>query len=182
MEPQEPVHFYYLPSQITPSVEQTNICSKSHQHTIYLALYLTGGYFTEIHVCSVFPEVVFSPTSPTGEIGQPLTVTCVVSGVSGLTSLALFRDGTPDHVCQIEGENVVVTQDGITCSGQTSTSNGNLQIMFSLLQCSDAGEYRCLPNLEASTPTTTQLSVFSMSVSFCVILFGPAPNILVLIT
>ena len=125
---------------------------------------------------------MFSPSSPTGEIGQQLTVSCEVSGVSGLTSLTLFRDGTPDHVCQIEGENVVMSEDGITCSGQTSTSNGNLQFMFSPLQCSDAGEYRCLPNQEASTPTMTQLSVFSMSVSFFCYLFGPAQNILVLIT
>ena len=109
---------------------------------------------------------MFSPSSPTGEIEQPLTVSCLVSGVSGLTSLTLYRKGTPDPVCQIEGESVVMSEDGITCSGQTSTSNGELQIIFSPLKCNDAGKYRCLPNLEASTPTTTQLSVFSTSVSF----------------
>ena len=114
----------------------------------------------------IFPEVEFYPTSHNGEIGQPLTVSCLVSGVSELTSLTLYREGTSDPVCQIEGESVVMSEDGIKCSGQTSTSNGELQTVFSPLKCSDAGEYRCQPNLEASTPTTTQLSVSSTSVSF----------------
>ena len=93
-------------------------------------------------------------------------MSCLVSGVSSLTSLILYQEGTPDPVCEIEGESVVMSEEGIPCSGQTSTSHGELQIILSPLTCNDAGEYRCLPNLEASTPTMTQLSVFSMSVSF----------------
>ena len=89
-----------------------------------------------------------------------------MSGVSDLSSLTLYRFGTPDPVCQIEGDNVVISENGIICSGGTSTSNGNLQAVFSTLKCSDDGEYRCEPNLEASMPTTTQLNVFSTSVSF----------------
>ena len=112
-----------------------------------------------------FPEVTFSPPNPNGEEGQPLALTCIVSGVSDLTSLTLYRHGTTDPVCQIEGVTVVISEDGTTCSGGTSTSNGHLQTVFSPLKCSDDSEYTCTPNLEASTATTIQLSVLSTSVS-----------------
>ena len=96
-------------------------------------------------------------------LGQPLTLQCTVYGVSDLTTVGFYRQ-TGDNVlrvCKVENEEIVNDVAGIRCTGQTILTNGNLDVQFTSLECTDDGQYTCEPNPEASTPRKTTITVTS---------------------
>ena len=102
----------------------------------------------------------FNPDQPTGAVGEPLSIKCMVTGVSGLTTVRIYHGDEPQPICSTTDPGVT-SIDNIACSGEVNSNEGSIQIDFSSVQCSDEGEYICEPNVEASTPTSTFLTVTS---------------------
>ena len=103
-----------------------------------------------------------APTTPM-ILGQPLSLQCTVYGVSDLTTVGFYRQ-TGDNVqrvCKVENEEIVNDIAGITCTGRTNLTNGNFEVQFTSLECTDDGQYTCEPNPEASTPRKTTITVTS---------------------
>ena len=96
-------------------------------------------------------------------LGQLLSLQCTVYGVSDLTTVGFYRQ-TGDNVqrvCQVENKDIVNDLAGVTCTGRTNLTNGNLEVQFTSLECTDDGQYTCEPNPEASTPRKTTITVTS---------------------
>ena len=110
----------------------------------------------------------FNPDQPTGEVGEPLSINCMVTGVSGLNAIRIYHGDEPQSICNITDAGVT-NIDNIACSGELNSNEGSIQIDFSSVQCGDEGEYICEPNNEASTPTSTFLTVTSkyFFVTYC---------------
>ena len=108
----------------------------------------------------LFSEVSVFPPLSAGAMGDSLSLQCVVSGVSNLTSISLHR-ADKKRVCQVMDGTVTHDVDGITCFGRINATDGNLQVQFASLRCIDDGEYTCEPNPEASTPRKTAINVTS---------------------
>ena len=96
-------------------------------------------------------------------LGQPLSLQCTVYGVSDLTTVGFYRQSGDNvqRLCKVENEAIVNDVAGITCTGRTNLTNGNLEVQFTSLECTDDGQYTCEPNSEASTPRKTAITVTS---------------------
>lgn len=113
----------------------------------------------ELYFLILLSEVFFNQENSSVEIGRPFSMTCTVSGVRDLASIRLYHG--EKLLCRLVIDMIIFNDPNITCKGSLGPSNGSLQIDFSLVRCSDEGEYSCVPNTEASTTKTTFLIVTS---------------------
>lgn len=126
--------------------------SCNHIGSVYFIWFLLSKYIAEVFI---------SPQDPTVTIGHPFSIECIVSTVTDLTSIKLYRSDPPQPICQVIKTDITENTTDVLCSGETTTTNGSLQIEFLSVQCSDEGDYICECNREASTPKRSRLYVTS---------------------
>ena len=104
-------------------------------------------------------EVFFTPDRTSAEVGQAFFFTCILSGVEELSNMSIYRG--EKRLCEMDLYSITNNDPNISCTGSILLGNGSLRVEFSQVRCTDKGEYSCVPNIEASTPKTTQLRVTS---------------------